>query len=112
MLCLDRMGIVRCSRHGTSGIAAVCPHIKENVGNDVKTNFCCEIETRFDDEMPLLSWIICRNCLEEFRKMGLPENNLLQGDDDFLETWQTILEERGFMQSVVCGKCLSENLAK
>jgi hypothetical protein len=105
------MGITRCDKHGISGISAVCPHIRDNVRQGVKTNFYYELETRFDDGTPLLSWRICRKCLEEFRKLGLPESNVLQGDDNFLDTWESILRERGFMQSVVCGGCLSENLA-
>ncbi len=69
------------------------------------------LEAHFDDGMPLLYWDICQICLNEFRQLGLPANNRLQGDDGFLDRWQEILEQRGLMQSVVCGKCLSENLA-
>jgi hypothetical protein len=78
-VCLISMGIIRCSKHGISGISAVCPHIRENVSKGVKTTFCCELETQFDDGMPLLSWLICQICLKEFRLLGLPENNILQG---------------------------------
>ena len=96
------MGIMLCEKHGRSGIAAVCSHIRDNVFQGVKVSLYYKIETQFEDGMHLLSWLICPTCLEELRQLGLPESGVLQGDDDFLNTWQNILEERGFMKSVVC----------
>jgi hypothetical protein len=105
------MGIILCGKHGRSGISGVCPHIQDNVRRGVKTTFSYVLETRFENGMDLLSWRICQTCLDEFRDLGLPENNVLQGDDDFLESWQEIIDKRGLMKSIVCSKCLAENLA-
>ena len=104
------MGITLCPRHGKSGIAHVCSHIRSAVtAYSPVTEF--EVWGCYIVDDIGLTIRLCAQCLEALRSRGLPDTGFScesEEDDTILER---VFEEVEWVNSPVCGSCLRECIA-
>jgi hypothetical protein len=103
------MGVVLCSKHGQSGIAFVCRHVRRAVNSNEAISEIHRWRFYFDYLCDTaLHYHFCLICMNELRIHGLPRSGEKSSGDQEDDHVEAILAKVWDGSDVVCSNCLYE----
>jgi hypothetical protein len=103
------MGISMCSRHGRSGIAFVCQHLRIAVQANEAIFDIHRWRYHFDyaGAVPL-HYHFCSMCMNELRSHGLPQSGAKSSNEQEDDRIEALIARVWDGTVVVCGNCLRD----
>ena len=100
------MGSTVCEKHGSTGVAQVCSHVRSSVESHFRSTDAQVWKYQIDDiEVP--HWF-CAACFEALRSHGLPDSGFFCDDEENDAVLERVFEQVEAVNDGVCGTCLKE----